>query len=183
MMPPGRPNPRDRPQGASSLAGAACALGFLVAACGGSPPPEDGAPDAAPDTVRGTVRQVGSTPFTRVVVEGSDTVTVTGRLEPELARLSGARVQVTGSLSTGGFPGPTVDVDRYEILSIDGDRPATGVLRADENGLYLEREGREPLRLGAATSGFRSQVGAKVWVVTGEDGVVRRYGVLRPPGQ
>lgn len=167
----------------AAAAGAAFVLaGALLPGCGSSSPPDDGSPGAAPpDTAVGTVRQVGNTPFTRTVVEGTDTVTVDGRLAEEVARLSGARVRVTGTLSTGQYPGPTLDVADYEILSVDGDRPEVGVLRADGEGPYLDREGDDPLRLRAVGSGLRGQVGAKVWVVTGQDGVVQRYGILRPP--
>lgn len=151
------------------------------AGCGGSSPPEDGSPElTAPDSVTGTVRRVGSTPFSRTVLEGDDTVTVTGPVEDEVARLSGARVRVYGEISTGRYPGPTLAGMAYEILSVDGERPRVGVLRADDEGLYLAREGRDPVRLRAVTSGLESRVGAKVWVVTGDDGVVRRYGILRP---
>lgn len=166
--------------GGTALLLAAAAL----AGCGGSSPPDDGSPTvAAPDSVTGTVRRVGSTPFSRTVVEGDDTVTVTGPVEDQVARLSGARVRVYGEMSTGQYPGPTLEATAYELLSVDGERPAVGVLRADGQGLYLEREGREPLRLRAVTSGLESRLGAKVWVVTGEDGVVRRYGILRPAEQ
>lgn len=166
--------------GGSALWLAAAAL----AGCGGSSPPDDGSPAVAPpDSVTGTVRRVGSTPFSRTVVEGDDTVTVTGPLEDEVSRLSGARVRVRGEISTGQYPGPTLEAAAYEILSVDGERPDVGLLRADGEGLYLEREGRESLRLRAVTSGLEGRVGAKVWVVTGEDGVVRRYGILRPAEQ
>lgn len=158
------------------------ALLLALAACAGSSRSTD-SPVAASDTVRGTVRQVGSTPFVRTVVEGTDTVTVTGDPESELARLSGARVRVVGTLSTGEYPGPTLDVATYEILSVDGERPAVGTLRSDRDGLFLERPEREPLRLRAVTSSLGRNVGAKIWVITGDDGSVRRYGVLRPPEQ
>lgn len=167
---------------------AAAALLLLAAAttgCAGSPGPEDGSPSVtAPDTVTGSVRQVGSSPFVRTVVEGSDTATVTGDLESEISRLSGARVQVIGTLaSSGERPGPELEAAAYEILSVDGRRPEVGVLRSDGDATYLVREGEDDLRLRAVSSGLAGRTGAKVWVVTGEDGAVQRYGVLRPPEQ
>lgn len=168
----------------ASLGAAAGLLVLLLSACAGQPRPDDGSPEQAPpDTVRGSVRQVGSSPFVRTVVEGEDTVTVTGDLESEISRLSGARVEVAGTLSTGEYPGPTLETVTYEVLSVDGERPEVGVLAEDEGGLFLEREGRDPLRLRAVSSGLASRIGAKVWVVTGEDGAVQRYGILRPPEQ
>lgn len=166
---------------------ARAAAGVLLlglAACSGSPNPDDGAPaTAAPDSVRGSVRQVGSSPFVRTVVEGADTVTVTGDLESEISRLSGARVLVTGTLATGDFPGPRLEAASYEILSVDGREPAVGVLAEDDEGFYLDRGESEAVRLRAVSSGLANQIGGKVWVVTGEDGSVRRYGILRPPEQ
>lgn len=179
------PTERTTRTGAAPSAGAAGALVlFLLGACAGSPRPDDASPARATrDTVRGIVRQVGSQPFVRTVVEGSDTVTVTGRLEAELSRLSGARVLVFGTLSTDGYPGPTLEADGYGILSVDGRTPDVGVLREDEEGFYLLRPGGERMRLRAVSSGLAGRVGAKVWVVTGEDGAVQRYGILRPPDE
>lgn len=155
-----------------------------LVACSGSPTPDDGAPEAAaPDSVRGTVRQVGNTPFVRTVVEGSDTVTVTGDLETEISRLSGARVLVTGTLARGDHPGPSLEAASYEILSVDGREPVVGVLDEDDEGFYLDTGEGDPVRLRAVSSGLADRVGAKVWVVTGDDGSVRRYGILRPPEQ
>lgn len=165
--------------------GTAAALAAVLAvACAGSPPPDESAPsDASEDTVRGSVRQVGSQPFVRTVVEGSDTVTVTGRLEGEIARLSGARVLVVGELEPNGYPGPRLEATEYGILSVDGERPTVGVLQRDDRGYYLARPGGDRTRLRAVSSGLEERVGAKIWVVTGEDGTVRRYGILRPPDE
>lgn len=170
---------------AGVTAGVAAGVLLLgLAACSGSPNPDDGAPGAAaPDSVRGSVRQVGSSPFVRTVVEGADTVTVTGDLESEISRLSGARVLVTGTLATGDYPGPRLEAASYEILSVDGREPVVGILAEDGEGFYLDRDDREPVRLRAVSSGLASRIGGKVWVVTGEDGSVRRYGILRPPEQ
>lgn len=174
--------PRDATPGLARAAAGAILLVVGLGACSGSPEPDDGAPlAAAPDTVEGTVRQVGSSPFVRTVVEGADTVTVTGDLESEISRLSGARVLVTGTLATGEYPGPKLRAAAYEILSVDGREPAVGVLAEDGEGFYLERPGAEPVRLRAVSSGLADRIGARVWVVTGEDGSVRRYGILRPP--
>lgn len=133
------------------------------------------------DTVRGTVRLVGSTPFVRTVVEGSDTLTVTGRWESEIGRLSGARVEVVGPVTTSGYPGPTMEARRYELLAVDGERPAVGVLRGEGGAFYLETAAGDSVGLEAVPASFGDLGGAKLWVVTGEEGAVRRYGVLRPP--
>lgn len=148
-----------------------------------TPAPSADRPGASIDTVRGQVRLVGSTPFVRTVVEGSDTVTVTGRWEPEIGRLSGARVAVVGPVTTSGYPGPTMEARRYELLAVDGERPAVGVLQRDDDSFYLETAAGDSLRLEAVPASFGDLAGAKLWVVTGEAGAVRRYGVLRPAGE
>lgn len=175
--------PRAVPAALARASAGALLLGLAgLVACSGSPEPDDGAPlVSAPDTVRGSVRQVGSSPFVRTLVEGADTVTVTGDLESEISRLSGARVLVTGTLDTDDYPGPKLRAVSYRILSVDGHEPAVGVLAEDGEGFYLERPDAEPVRLRAVSSGLAGRVGAKIWAVTGEDGSVRRYGILRPP--
>lgn len=165
---------------------AAAAVGamLLVLACGANRSAEPGSePSTGADTLEGKVRQVGSTPFARTVVEGdSASAAVEGELAAELSRLVGARVRVTGERAEGEGPGPSLLVESYEILSVDGDEPLVGVLRHEAGvGYRLETEegGTVPLRgvpteLGAAEGG-------KVWVVTGSDGGVQRYGILRDP--
>ena len=158
---------------------------FAVAGCGGNAPPEGGPPDAdaaAPDTLVGTVRQVGSTPFTRTVVEGERALTVTGPPAAELARLVGARVRVVGAVVRGDAPGPSLRVDRYEILSIDGDEPRVGVLRHEPGvGYRLETDEGETRPLRAVPPRLGGMLGARVWVVLDDAGGVLRYGLLREP--
>jgi hypothetical protein len=141
-------------------------------------------PAPPPDTVTGTVQQVGSVPFLITVIRGDeDTAAVSGELEEEIARLVGARVQVTGVRSEGSFPGPTVEASAYRILSIDGEEPTMGILRVDGDGYYLETAGDEADRRGLTSvpEGLRDRVGARVWVILAEGGgTVLRYGVLRP---
>lgn len=163
----------------AALAGAL----LLLAACGAGRSSEPGPPSpAAGDTLEGTVRQVGSTPFTRTVVEGDTAgVAVTGPLAGELSRLVGARVRVAGSLVEGEAPGPALRVESYEVLSVDGDRPRVGILRhGPGDGYRLETDaGDVPLR--AVPAGLGGVVGGKVWLVLGPEGGVQRYGVLREP--
>lgn len=160
-------------------AGTAALVGAVACGSGGTDGVQSG-PAAAPDTVTGTVRQVGAVPFVRTVVQGTDTVTVTGRLEQELSRLSGARVRAVGEVTTGEYPGPQLAAAGYDILSVDGERPEVGILRAGAEGYYLERAGGEDrVELSAVSATLQEKVGAKVWVVTGADGTVRRYGILR----
>lgn len=165
---------------------AAALLALAVAACGANRAPGDDDADGAAatvDTLEGTVRQVGSTPFARTVVEGdSASATVAGPLADEIARLTGARVRVTGSPAEGEFPGPTLRVVSYELLSVDGEEPRVGMLRHEPGAGYrLETGEGESLPLRSVPAELGSVVGGKVWVVLGSGGGVLRYGVLREP--
>lgn len=167
-------------RGAPALA----AVLLAAAGCAGNAVPEGEPPAAtAADSLVGEVRRVGSTPFTRTVVEGdTSSITVTGPLESELARLSGARVLVVGEIGRGDGPGPALRVERYEILSVDGDEPRVGVLRREADGGYrLQVEGGEALPLRSVPPRLGGLVGARVWVVLTDAGGVLRYGILREP--
>ncbi len=171
----------------SAAAGAlALALVLAAAACGANRASEDrrGEADAAArDTVTGMVRQVGSTPFARTVVEGEATsATVVGPLAGELTRLVGARVRVAGPAAEGEFPGPAIRVESYEVLSVDGDEPLVGILRHEAGtGYRIETAEGDAVPLRAVSSSLGAAAGGKVWVVVDETGGVLRYGVLREP--
>lgn len=163
---------------------AVAAFVLAAAGCAGNAAPEGEPPAAAAaDSVTGEVRRVGSTPFTRTVVEGDTaSITVTGPLESELARLSGARVRVVGELGRGDGPGPALLAERYEILSVDGDEPRVGMLRHEAGAGYrLQVEGGETVALRSVPPALGGVVGARVWVVLSDAGGVLRYGVLREP--
>lgn len=138
----------------------------------------------AADTLEGRVRQVGSTPFVRTIVQGPEaSARVTGTPAEELARLVGARVRCVGSFVEDDQPGRAFEVAFYEIVSVDGDRPAVGWLRRrDGGGFALEAADGERTSLQGVSDRLAGRVGAKIWAVLGEDGVVQRYGILREPG-
>lgn len=168
----------------------AAAAGLVVLAAGAAAACHHGSSSdagslarTAPDTVTGQVRQVGSTPFVRTIVSGEDTtVRVTGPYEAELSRVTGARVRVVGGPAEETFPEPALRVTSYEILSVDGAEPLVGRLRRREGrGYYLEMPGGREAGLSTVPDGLRGRVGAKIWVVLSEQGVVQRYGVLREP--
>lgn len=171
---------------------AAAPLVVLVAslvavwACAGNRPgetPSPGAEVAPRDTITGTVRRVGSTPFVRTVVDaGERTLRVVGPLEPEIRRLAGARVLATGERVDDDEPGEALRAEEYSILAVDGAEPEVGVLRtSDEGAYYLETEPGGRYSLAGVPEGLRGLVGAKVWIVFGEGGAVRMYGLLREP--
>lgn len=140
-------------------------------------------PAAAADTIEGTVRQVGSTPFERTVVEGEEaSATVVGEYEDELTRAVGVRVRAWGSYRDGDRPERELEATGYEILSVDGAEPEVGTLEhEDGRGYYLATTGGDEITLAGVPSRLGGQVGAKIWVVLGDRGNVQRYGVLREP--
>ena len=160
-------------KGTATLASAA----LLAAALGCSRTAVVESGPGARTEVTGTVRQMGSVPTQRTVIEAEERFTVRGRHADELARIAGARVRVTGTRMTGEA-GPWLDVASYEILSVDGETPVVGILVGGDGTWWLEtREGE--VALSAVPERLRRAEGARIWVVTGPDGSsVSRYGIL-----
>ena len=129
-------------------------------------------------TVVGTVRVAGSTPFERVMLgpmDGPERELRGGPLE-ELIRLQGATVRVRGRSAERN----TFRVTDYEILEIGGERPVVGILeRASGGALGVRESTGDWLELDGAPEALGEKVGSKVWVITGPDGGVRSFGVLR----
>lgn len=159
----------------------------IVLACAGTGDRVPSTPSATvglpgPESVRGVVRQVGNLPFARTVVQGEEgAAAVVGPYEPELRRLVGANVRVTGEPATDAGLGPTLRVTSYEIESIDGARPAVGILRREDGQWRLEGAEGALLPLPAVPPELAEAAGGRVWVLTDAAGAVYRYGVLRPP--
>ena len=127
----------------------------------------------------GRVRIAGSTPLERVLIEldeaGGTAVELAGDLRPELKRLSGARLSVTGTLS----PADRLLVSEYTILDISGHKPTVGVLEVEGSQASLVDAGGARLRLRDAPAELLAHDGAKVWVVLNTNGVVTGYGIIR----
>ena len=118
--------------------------------------------EIGPDAVEGIVRRVGNAPFTRTLVEGDEGVVIAGPYEPEVRRLVGAEIRVTGQLAAEGeFPGPTLEAMSYEIISVDGERPSLGVLERDEDGFYLEMRGGSTVRLAWVSDALAESAGSR----------------------
>lgn len=137
-------------------------------------------------TIEGTVTAGGTEIEPRTGItsrEGAGPVLLVGDLEPELRRISGATVRVTGEPATG-TPGDALRVRDYRLLEIDGDQPWVGVVRDGDEGPELAVEDGEPATL--ALVGLPAgalEAGAKAWVVgrrEANDLRIRSYGVLRP---
>ena len=127
----------------------------------------------------GVVQQSGSGIEPTVVLEqqGGAPVRLAGALLPELARLSGGTVRVDG-LWTAGHGG-SLDVTRYELLSIGGAVPVVGVLEERSGSLWLR--GTSSVQLLAPPADLRNHIGARIWVIgeTADGGVrLQSYGVI-----
>lgn len=124
---------------------------------------------------------VAENPVTSLRVEGRGPVTLLGHLEPELRRLGGATVTVAGAPAPG-TPNAAFTVSRYEIVAVDGTRPAVGTLVTRDGALWLAST--DTARLTSVPAALRAKAGAKVWIVgrrTGAELAVQSYGILREP--
>lgn len=144
-------------------------------------------PATVPATAReyliGRVAITGNEPVTELtlLVDGGRPLRLLGELSGELRALQGATVRVSGQ-RTAEPPGSGFTVVQYEVLSIDGERPAVGVLASRDGRLVLV-DGEEVQLIGAPPQ-LASRIGAKVWVVgprTGGVIEVRSFGVIRAP--
>jgi hypothetical protein len=159
----------------------------LIGACA----PNGDTPEAGPgpasdggDRLVGTVRIVGSAPMNvQVVLQPAQgrSVRLAGPLLPELERLAGAEVAVTGQIEPA--PDPLVDrqvqVSEYEILSINGEPVVMGDVVSVANGwVQLRTPTGEEIFLSGAPAEF--QVGQRVWVQGPHSIAVQSHGTLRP---
>jgi len=134
------------------------------------------------EQLRGTIFVTGSEPTTGLTLQREDGtgVTLVGDLTDELRRLSGATVAVYGARTSAPHAGAFA-VRSYDLLSIDGQRPAVGILLVRDDAIWLAAA--DTVQLTAVPDALRTQAGAKLWVVgqrTGRGMAVQSYGVLRP---
>jgi hypothetical protein len=142
---------------------------------------------AAPELqYTGRVANAGTDGVTMLTLAQDDgtAVHMAGSLLPELERLSGARLLITGQ-ATNAAPPPAVDVERYEILDINGQKPWVGLLVQDAGGYSIRDADVLNTRLDRPPPALLDQLGAWVWVTgtLAAEGVrVQSFGVIRPPG-
>lgn len=185
----GRPGRRRGSLGTGSALMLVTAL--LLAACSGRND-EDAEPEPAPEgipedqsTFLGEIYQTSSPVGTITMLSLEDrtaAVRLTGDLEEELRRLSGAQVEVEGE-RVQAYPDQGLRVERYEILRIDGARPHVGIVEVDgPDEIWLMKDD-ERLRVRGAPGSLGDRAGAKIWVVGDRDGGEVRlgsYGLIRP---
>jgi hypothetical protein len=103
----------------------------------------------------------------------SGTVFVTGPLEPELRALSGATVDVIGE-QTRRDDRVSVEVQRYDVVEINGERPVIGRWLANHTLLV----GSDTLNV---TGVLDAPIGAKIWIAgdrSARQVSVRSYGII-----
>jgi hypothetical protein len=156
---------------------ALCALAVL--ACARGAPGDHGSARPAADTVRGTVRILGSEPMTSIVLEpagGGAPVALDGE-RTLLGRLAGIEVAVVGE------PGPPgrLRVAHVVVRAADGVPATDGVLaREGDRDVLVLRDGsrRVVARLPQA---LRGRVGARVWLAGPLDGDIDSFGIIAEP--
>lgn len=163
---------------------AACAPG-AIGTTGGAPaePAVTGSiATTAADTLRGTVRVVGSQPGVTVVLEPSTppdrisarAVTLDGE-RAVLEQLAGMEVVVIGDReSVARF-----HVDDVAVRAVSGVRAVDGILE-QSNGAYVivTREG-ERLPVAHLPAPLQARVGERVWIAGPLAGTPEAYGVIR----
>ena len=156
---------------------------------------------AGPDTLTGVVGTFGAEPLVHYVLQLDDGRSIPlgtggGDLRPdadadgplpELARLTGARVRVTGEADAfAAAPARGFAVAAYELLEVEGQRPVTGRLVRGEPEAgtpdRLEADGT-PGRVVVGMPSGSPVTGSRVWIlgtVRGDSLFVQSFGVLRP---
>lgn len=129
-------------------------------------------------TMRGTVRVVGSSPFSRVVLAsiGGRAVTLTGPDSATLRRAAATDVEVRGTPSDDGRE---LEVADFTVVSANGGPALDGTLVRDGDGLALETATRL-VRLGNPPEPLRQQVGARVWLGGPPGTGPNPFGILVP---
>ncbi len=144
-------------------------------------------------SLHGVVFLTGTEPTVIVALLGDDasSVTLAGLLRDELRRLSGATVQLSGT-RLGEGPMARFDVEGYEVLEIDGEKPVVGILHArgdqfslgEEEAVGAMHASPVHVRLSVVPDRFRQFLGAKMWVIGPRAAAglrVQSYGVIRDP--
>lgn len=157
---------------------AACALAAL--ACTRGAPAPAGASPAAADTLRGTVRVVGSEPGTLVVLRTAAGASVTLLGERRLLeRVAGLEVRVDGTRRADG----RFQVERVAVRAAEGVPAVDGVLvREGERWLLETADGRR-LPVARLPAALRGQAGARIWLAGPLDRAPAAFGVIADPAE
>jgi len=165
----------------------ACALGIAVA-CVGSRAPRPVQPPGSHDVsnvtptagTQGVIYLAGNDPGAVLSLreDNGRVHRLTGPMEDELRRLTGARVSVEGQADSTAYQ-PSIQAIGYQILEIDGHRPWVGQLHGGPGGLWLLTP--DSIALDEPTGRLETLAGSKVWVVAdtaSRPALVQSFGLI-----
>lgn len=163
-------------------------MAFAAAGCSAPTPPPSTTPAAktVASVLRGRIVVSSAGAMTLVTLQRPEhpPLGLSGEPAGEMQRLSGATVEVEGTI-TRGPPGDALVLSRYRILEINGEEPFVGMLLRRGDTLLLARA-QDTVALRAAPGTLDPWEGAKLWI-TGPlaEGMVsvQSFGVLRPLGR
>lgn len=157
------------------------------------PPNRPPAPDPLsiplPDTARGIVRLVGSTPMTTLILARNDvageTLSLTGPSQALLRNVVGVEVAIVGRQTSDRdvLASPrgawTFIVDSFYVRAADGTAAHDGVLE-QVNGQYRLRLADGTTRpIGTLPDALREHVGSRIYIVGSPDRP-SAWGIIRP---
>jgi hypothetical protein len=135
-------------------------------------------PPAGTDTIRGTIRVVGSAVDEQVVVRpsgGGAAVTLLGSQSAALGRLSGVDAWVSGKREGAR----RMTVDRFLVRSVDGVPAIDGTLIARDGGYAIVTtadHAEHPIVNPPAA--LRSHAGARIWITGDPQATIASFGVI-----
>jgi hypothetical protein len=133
---------------------------------------------AGSDSVRGTIRVSGSSPFTVPTLRpagGGTTLTLIGADTATLKRLSGLEIVVHGEPTSA----QEFRVRSYVVRAANGAPVIDGVVTRDGDALVIVTADGSRVRLGNPPAALRDLAGARVWVGGPPETGPNPYGVIR----
>ena len=134
------------------------------------------------DTLRGTLAVVGAEPLTQVVIRpagATGDVFLSGPALDQLRRVSGLEVRVHGHAESDGR---TFDVNRFEVVALEGTPAVDGILAQDDDTLVLVRPDNHRIPLTAAPPSLHRHIGSRVWIAGKPEGRVEAFGIIGKAG-
>lgn len=130
------------------------------------------------DSVRGTIRVTGSTPFTVPTLRptgGGTTLTLVGSDTAALKRLSGLEVVVVGEPTSA----QEFHVRSFAVRTANGAPVIDGIVTRDGDALVIVTAAGQRVRLGNPPAALRDLVGARVWIGGPPETGPNPYGVVQ----
>jgi hypothetical protein len=130
-------------------------------------------------TVTANATRETQSPFALELDDGT-TVGLIGSEAMLLSSVIGAQVEVVGNTPTDLIDGiDLVEVQRFTVLSVDGDQVNDGILELIDGNYSLQLMGGGHRDLPDAPAALTDHVGERIWLTMGTDGADLRFGVIR----